>query len=127
MTGPQDESAQGPHEGAGSLADEAARLLAALQGLARDQATGASAAAGGAAGLWEGLNEHLAAGEDCRYCPLCQLIRLVRQTSPEVRQHLSAAVGSFAAAVASALATRPPGQEPSGSPVQKIDLDDEDS
>jgi hypothetical protein len=83
----------------GSLAEEAAKLFAAAADWARehtgDQA-GSSAAASGTAGprLGEWLSrEHIATGApECRWCPLCQAIGLLRSTSPEVKEHLASLV-----------------------------------
>jgi hypothetical protein len=112
----------------GSVGEEAAKLFAALSGWARDQGTDhAGAAAGAAAAMSEtlhNLNEHVATGsEDCRYCPLCQVIHAVRTTSPEVKAHLAVAASSLMQAAAGVLATQVPSDPP---PVQKIDLDDGD-
>ena len=75
------------------------------------------------------VNEHIATGgEDCRYCPVCQVISAVRGTSPEVRQHLAAAASSLMQAAAGLLATPVPDRAArvgDGS-VEKIDLDDDD-
>ena len=113
--------------GVGSVADEAAKLLAALQDWARDNATrqgaaGAAAAAGAAERLAE-INAHLATGgEDCVYCPVCQVIHAVRQTSPEVRGHLTTAASALLQAAAGLVEARTPRQPDPG--VEKIDLDD---
>jgi hypothetical protein len=113
--------------GVGSVADEAAKLLAALQDWARDNATrqgaaGAAAAAGAAERLAE-INAHLATGgEDCVYCPVCQVIHAVRQTSPEVRAHLTTAASALLQAAAGLVEARTPRQPDPG--VEKIDLDD---
>jgi len=110
----------------GSVGEEAAKLFAALSGWAREQGTDhAGSAAGAAAAMSEtmhSLNEHIATGsEDCRYCPLCQVIHAVRETSPEVKAHLTVAASSLVQAVAGILATQVPTD--AASPVQKIDLD----
>jgi hypothetical protein len=113
----------------GSVGEEAAKLFAALSGWARDQGSNhEGSAAGAAAAMSETmhtLNEHIATGsEDCRYCPVCQVIHAVRTTSPEVKAHLTVAASSFVQAVAGVLATQAPSDK--ASPVQKIDLDDND-
>jgi len=126
----------GPDEPVGSVGEEAAKLLHALQDWAKDggadAAATAASAATGAASAWEQVNAHLATGgDDCRYCPVCQVISAVRQTSPEVRTHLAHAAASLAQAAAGLLATAVP--DPSPGPgdggaddgVEKIDLDDE--
>ncbi len=69
------------------------------------------------------INEHIATGsEDCRYCPVCQVIHAVRATSPEVKAHLAVAASSLMHAAAGLLATQVPSDH--AAPVQKIDLDD---
>jgi arsenite-transporting ATPase len=118
----------------GSVGEEAAKLLGALQDWARqagDEGRSGGAAGGAADGLGDYLrtaNEHLATGgAECRYCPLCQLIAFVRHTSPEVRAHLGTAAGSLLQAGAAFLAAQSgsAGQRQPG--VQKIDLDDDDA
>jgi hypothetical protein len=124
-----DTGGERPGEPIGGVGEEAAKLLAALSGWARDQgvdyagsATGAAAAMSEAA---HNLNEHIATGSgDCRYCPLCQVIHAVRSTSPEVREHLAVAASSLMHAAAGVLATQVPPDK--RSPVEKIDLDDSD-
>jgi len=113
----------------GSVAEEAAKLLTALSGWARDQgADYVGSAAGAASAMTETMqtiNEHIATGsEDCRYCPVCQVIHAVRTTSPEVKAHLAVAASSLMHAAAGVLATQVPPDK--GSPVEKINLDDND-
>ena len=113
----------------GSVAEEAAKLFSALQDWAQDSGAAqagaaASAASGVAAGLRD-VNEHIATGgEDCRYCPVCRGIELVRQTSPEVKAHLAVAASSLLQAAAGLLETQVPPSSPRGGDVEKIDLDD---
>lgn len=112
----------------GSVAQEAAQLFAALGDWATQQ--GATHAAGAAAGAahsaheaMRNVNEHLATGgEECTYCPLCQTISFVRNTSPEVKAHLLVAANSLVQAAAGILATQTPTSE--GPSVERIDLDD---
>ena len=118
-----------PDEPVGSVGEEAAKLFAALSGWARDQGTeNAGTAAGAAAAMSETMhtvNEHIATGaEDCRYCPVCQVIHAVRTTSPEVKEHLAVAASSLMHAAAGLLATHVP--QDKTSPMEKIDLDDSD-
>jgi len=127
-----------PDEPVGSVGEEAAKLLGAVQEWARESgseyadatAAAAGGAAGGAASSLNRVNEHLATGgEDCRYCPLCQVISAVRDTSPEVKQHLASAASSLLQAAAGALATPVPddtGENRKGSPVERIDLTDDE-
>jgi hypothetical protein len=120
-------------EPVGSVGEEAAKLLGALQEWAResgsDHASAAVGAATSAASSLGGVNEHIATGgEDCRYCPICQMISAVRGTSPEVKQHLASAATSLMQAFAGVMATHVPDQ-PHGqkdSAVEKIDLSDDD-
>lgn len=116
----------GGQEPVGSVGGEAAKLLGALSDWARDQGTDYAGRATGAAGTFaaavQDVGEHLAiGGEDCRYCPVCQVIHVFRQTSPEVREHLSVAATSLMQAAAGMLATST--GQPRPSPVEKIDLD----
>ena len=118
-------------EAVGSVGEEAAKLLGALSEWARDQGTDYAGTAAGAAGSFahavQDVSEHIATGgEDCRYCPVCQVIHVVRQTSPEVRTHLSLAASSLMHAAAGLLATRTDGRQQSPS-VEKIDLDTDGS
>lgn len=132
----------------GSLGEEAARLLGALSGWARDNLgeglpgahgsevlgglgnlgglDGVAARAAAAAQDLEqhlagdrdgrdgedepgGWREHLATGSpECTVCPVCRTVHAVRQVSPEVREHLGAALGSLARAAAALLDTSPP-------------------
>ena len=123
------ERGPGPHEPVGSVGEEAAKLLGALSEWAREQGTDYAGTAAGAAGSFaqsfHEVNEHIATGSaDCRYCPVCQVIHVVRQTSPEVRAHLSVAASSLMHAAAGLLATHANGQS-TAQPVEKIDLDDD--
>jgi hypothetical protein len=123
----QSQSGTGQHEPVGTVGDEAAKLLGALSDWAREQGTDYAGTASGAAGAFaqavKGVNEHVATGgEDCRYCPVCQVIHVVRGTSPEVRAHLSLAASSLMHAAAGLLATDTSGQQ-QNPPVEKIDLD----
>jgi hypothetical protein len=118
----------GPHDEVGSVGEEAAKLLGALSDWAKDQGTDYAGSATGAANTFaqavRDVNEHIATdSEDCRYCPVCQVIHVVRQTSPEVRAHLSVAASSLMHAAAGMLATNT-GDRSGSSPVEKIDLDD---
>ena len=117
----------GSQDPVGSVGDEAAKLLGALSDWARDQgddyAGSAAEAAGSFAHAVQDVSQHIATGgEDCRYCPVCQVIHAVRNTSPEVRTHLSVAASSLMHAAAGLLATQT-GDQSKSSPVEKIDLD----
>ena len=125
---PDDPTVAAPDE-VGSVGEEAAKLFSVLSGWARDAGVVSSDAATnagqGLADAVRGIDEHIATdGEDCRYCPVCQVIHAVRHTSPEVKAHLASAASSLMHAAAGVLATHVPGSDrPSG--VEKIDLDDE--
>jgi hypothetical protein len=106
--------------GVGSVGEEAAKLFAALSGWAKDQG-GEHAGAASVSDVLKDLNAHIAT-DDCRYCPLCRMIQLVRTTSPEVRSHLAVAASSMMQAAAALMASQVPQER---GPVQKIDLDDE--
>lgn len=111
----------------GSVGEEAAKLFVALSGWAKDQGSASAETAAGAASAVseavQNLNEHVATGgEDCKYCPLCQVISAVRSTSPEVKAHLAVAASSLMHAAAGVLATQVPSDAKKG-PVEKIDLD----
>lgn len=112
----------------GNVGEEAAKLFAALSGWAKDQGTDYAGTAAGAAtamsDAFHNVNEHLATGgQDCKYCPLCQVIAAVRSTSPEVKAHLAVAASSLMHAAAGVLATQVP-TDAKSSPVEKIDLDE---
>jgi hypothetical protein len=118
----------------GSLGEEAAKLLGALSGGAREHAEdageGLSGFAAHAAASAHELNEHLATGAaECTVCPVCRTVHAVRQLSPEVKAHLTTAVSSLAQAAAAIMATADPRSATDhgrgrGS-VEHIDLDDE--
>jgi hypothetical protein len=117
-----------PHD-VGSLGEEAAKLLGALSGWAREHAAeagdGLSGLASHATASAHDLDDHLATGAaECTVCPLCRTISAVRQVSPEVTAHLSAAVSSLAQAAAALMATAPqPGPGPTD--VEHIDVTDD--
>ena len=101
----------------GPLAEEAAKLLGALSGWARDHAVeasdGLSGVAARAASAVQDVDEHLATGAgECTVCPLCRTINAVRQVNPEVTTHLASAVTSLVQA-ASALMSAP-SSDPAG-------------
>ena len=122
-----------PDESLGSVAEEAAKLLHALQDWAKESgseyAGAAATAAEGAASAVHQLDEHIATGSaECTYCPVCRVISAVRDTSPEVRQHLTSAATSLMHAAAGLLTTHVP--EPSkgrtDGGVERIDVSDDE-
>ena len=100
-------------EAVGSVAEGAAKLFEAMSGWARTHPPDLPST--------DGFTDHIAHGEDCRFCPLCQLIKMARGTSPEARLHLAAAATSFAQAISAMLSTPPPERDPE--PVEHIDLE----
>lgn len=126
---PHHAAGEAPREPVGSVGEEAAKLFGALSDWAREQGPEYAGSAAGAASAFgdavKGINDHVATGsQDCRYCPVCQVIHVVRQTSPEVRDHLAVAASSLMQAAAGLLATHTGGSQ-TAAPVEKIDLDDE--
>ncbi len=115
-------------EEVGSLGEEAAKLIGALGEWARDQgAAGVAGMAGQAADAVRDVDAHLATGaEECTYCPICRTVHLVRQSSPEVREHLTTAASSFLQAAAAMLASGGPAR-PDSSGLEHIDLEDDDA
>lgn len=139
--GPGDAPGPGAHgpgdagsDDVGSVAEEAAKLLGALSDWAKDQggewAQGVSGLADHAATTARQVHDHvddnIANGSpECRYCPVCRTIHVVRQMSPEVRAHLTSAAASLVQAAAGVLATQVP-QDGARQGVEHIDLDADD-
>lgn len=130
--GQEAQGGQGP-EDVGSVAEEAAKLFGALSDWAKDQgqdwAQGVSGiaehAAHTAAQVHEHLDENLANGSpECRYCPVCRTIHVVRQMSPEVRAHLTTAATSLLQAAAGVMAAQQGASGERRQGVERIDLDD---
>lgn len=115
----------------GSVGEEAVKLLQALQEWAKEtgQEYGESvgAATAGAGGLLHSVSEHIATGgQDCAYCPVCRMIAAVRATSPEVKQHLTAATSSLLQAAAGLMVTHVPEPSSRHEPgMERIDLSDD--
>ena len=137
-TRPKDEGGEGEvGEGeVGSLADEAARLFAAATDWARqytaDSRTGSASAP--RSGDWPG-QEHIATGApECRWCPICQAISLLRTTSPDVKEHVASLVvvaRQLLDSLADAVVNDGPGgnkkPRPESKPnVEHIDLSEDD-
>ena len=114
----------------GSVGEEAAKLFDALQDWVKESGPAGGHPGGPAAGLgdqWRSVNEHMATGgQDCTYCPLCQVIHKVREASPEVRTHLAVATSSLLQAAATLLEARAPRPPAGESQVTRIDLDDDE-
>ena len=90
----------------GSVGEEAAKLFGALADWASD------------------VSDHVDTGSpECTYCPICRTVHVIRQASPEVRDHLAVAATSLMHAAAGVLAaTARAGSDPSTG-VEHIDLD----
>ena len=118
-------------EPVGSVAEEAAKLFAVLQDAA------------GAHPVEEDKHEHKL-GPDCVWCPVCQLIHRVRNTSPETIEQLSSAAAHVLGSLRSLLeaaadaarqaredaASRPktsaqPEEEPAPPKVDRIDVSED--
>jgi len=98
------------------VAEEAAKLLGAFSGWAKEHGEGLSS-------FTDGLHEHAATGSpECAWCPLCRTVAAIRQTSPEVVAHLSSAASSLMLAVSAMMATPPPDRD---GRVERIPLDEE--
>ncbi len=61
-------------------------------------------------------------GTECRWCPLCQSVRLAKAATPEVRDHLSNAALSLALAF-KGLMEGVETPDDRSDPFEKIDLD----
>jgi hypothetical protein len=141
-------------ESVGTLAEEAAKLVAVMQGWAADHAGHAAAdpddpegpsrrAPGGnepghtvadpaSARAGSDSHEHDHGGDheqmhenggaECRWCPLCQSVRLAKAATPEVREHLTNAALSLALAFKGLMeGVETPSDR--SEPIEKIDLD----
>ena len=125
--------AEGQPPQTGSLGEEAVKLLQAVQEWAKESGheygDTLGAAANGAAGMFSGVNEHIATGgRDCRYCPVCRMISAARATSPEVKQHLTSAASSLLQAAAGYMESHGPERhEPrADGAMERIDLSDDE-
>jgi len=99
----------------GSLAEEAAKLIAAVQGWTHEMRDRDS-------------DDHAHDHDpdelslECRYCPVCNVARLAKAATPEVRDHLASAGLSLALAFKELMDNVAPRPEPT--PVEKIDLEE---
>lgn len=120
--------AHGEEPEVGSLGEEAARLMDALAGWARQQGSdvgeGVHGLADAASRAARDVDGHLATGApECTYCPVCRVVHVVRSTSPEVRTHLAVAASSLLQAAAGLLATHAPAEGQRGAGVERIGVD----
>ncbi|HWB66537.1 MAG TPA: DUF5304 family protein [Mycobacteriales bacterium] len=94
--------------GHGPLADEAAKLAEAIAEWAR--------------GATSGLNLPIGDAAECRLCPFCQLLAVLRRTQPETFGHLADASSSLIAALRTVVERHEAAGHRNGG-VQRIDLD----
>lgn len=95
----------------GSIGEEARRLAEAFTDWAHEHGTGLVGGAG--------------TSEQCRYCPLCQLIAVLRGDRPEVGARVAETGAAFLQALRSIVAPeddRPAPGPPPGPSVEHIDL-----
>jgi len=93
----------------GTLGEEARRLAEAFSDWSHDHTVGLGAAAG--------------TSEECRYCPLCQLIAVVRGQRPEVSARLIESGAAFLEALRSLVTPPADGAAEEPRPrVQHIDV-----
>jgi hypothetical protein len=98
-------------EPVGSVAEEAAKLLGALSGWAKDAVPD--------------LETHLDTGAaECTVCPICRTVHLVRELRPEVKEQLATAATAALQALSGLLAAATPERRDASSGVEHIDLDD---
>lgn len=125
----------------GTLAEELAKLMGVVSGIAdrtppdAEQAArpegSADSDADGRSGHSAEHGPHIADGSaSCQICPVCQTISFVRTASPEVREQLTASAASLAAAargVFESFAAQHSSHEPSArdSRVENIDLSED--
>ncbi len=93
-------------EAVGSLAEEAAKLFGVAEEWWRTHVPATAEA-------------H--AGPECRVCPLCQVLSVVRTAQPEVFEHLVTAADAFAAAVRTAVEAYVSPRR-ADVPVERIDI-----
>jgi hypothetical protein len=92
----------------GPLAEEAARLMEALSQWARGGVGELPLATGGA---------------ECRVCPVCQMLGVLRHTRPETFAHLAEATSALVAALRTVVESHDEHTARDG--MQRIDLDDD--
>jgi hypothetical protein len=102
-------------EPVGTVAEEAAKLFAAMS----DWATTHQAGHVDTAGHDQPPSEPAA---ECRFCPLCQLMHQIRSTSPEIRDLMTSAATSLALAAKNLLDNVDSATRGRDSGVEKINL-----
>ena len=110
MTSDTGASSHTSHSSHGPLVEEAAKLAEVLSGWV-------------SGGLSSPLVAGLGESAECKVCPVCQLLRLVQGTKPEVYGHLADASASLLAALRAAVesseASWSAGRRP---PSERIDI-----
>jgi hypothetical protein len=110
-------------EPVGSLAEEAAKLVAALSSIQPGARAGHDDAEHD---QHDQHDRHDPVAAECRYCPLCAMARAARSMTPEVREHLTSAASSLLLAARSildeAVARAGADGADADKPVEKIDL-----
>jgi hypothetical protein len=97
----------------GSVSDEAGRLLDAVQVWARNT-------------FGEGSSARMSTGAtECEWCPLCQLVSVLRGDRPEATEKIVAAGTAIMTALRSLLDQPAPPADDSHPRVQRIDLSDQ--
>jgi len=128
---PHDERSSNDHAH-GSVGEEAEKLAAAVQDWLGEWRSGGGGFGGfggfGATArggdVWAEATATPSDGAECRICPICQGLRVLRSTRPEVFEHLSDAAASVAAALRELLGDSVSGGTPRDRPpdVERIDL-----
>ncbi len=114
----------------GSLAEEATKLLGALNGWAREQGGGLAESVSGvsehATATAHDVSSHFATGAaECTVCPVCRAVHAARHLNPDAKNHLASAAASLMHAAAAVLATEVPAERSAeGDGIEHIDLDD---
>jgi hypothetical protein len=100
----------------GSLGEEAARLADAVQEWLR------SAPGQRGRDVWATATSPSQDAAECRVCPVCQALRVLRSTRPETFEHLADAAASFAAALRGLVVDQSARPRQQGDTVEHIDL-----
>lgn len=80
----------------GSVAEEAVKLLKAVQSWAAEHGPDPHPGKLVPEDLVRALDGHRASGDaPCRYCPLCRLLVALWSTTPEVKHHVAVAASSL--------------------------------
>lgn len=127
-------SGDSAHDPVGSAAEEAAKLLGALADWAKERGPELGVGLSGlaqhaASGFASTFGEHVDTGApECDWCPICRTVHVVRQASPEVRDHLVSAATSLLHATMTLLGSTDPANDPTKrqAQVQNIDLSGND-